>query len=587
MAIRYKTLTQKEYDALATYETDLIYYVADTGKQYLNGTEYNEDADLSKQVVKDFELKGDFGKNSELQIDGKAVVTVSANGKIDPSLVPEVGGTEWGAITGTLADQTDLQTALNGKANTSDIPAAQVQADWDESDSSAMDYIKNKPVLTEDPLDYLAFYNTKNTATTLSILKTGSPDAISLEYSFDKVNWTEYTTFGTDIAIAGNAKIWWRGNNLKISNYAPLQQKYYKFNSTGYLEVSGNLTSLLSKTLTMTSNWIPAGCFAYLFSDVANMTGCPVLPNVSTVLKYGYCNCFYGTKITKAPYLGATSLETGAYKHMFAGCAYLTDVQDTFAFAKAYSLSQQGNVFESMFSGCNRLVHAPVLPNDSHFRSSCFKNTFANCTSLQDITIPFELSAYDNNCEGMLSNCTSLQKIRFYPSTWGMTDCFKNWLSSASSTGTFECLSTLQIGSRDASRVPSGWVIVRYDAQYSDWSQTDHTEANYVKNRNICAETAVSEATYTLDAGQPTTPVVTVASALTLNAGTVTAGKIAYAEIVLDVATGATVTAGTGITIVDTLTAGKRNVCVVRWADGVAKLYVTLTEDLDESSSSN
>ena len=78
---------------------------------------------------------------------------------------------------------------------------------------------------------------------------------------------------------------------------------------------------------------------------------------------------------------------------------------------------------------------------------------------------------------------------------------------------------------------------------------------------------------------------MTVASALTLSAGTVTAGKIAYAEVVIDVEAGATVTAGTNITFVDEPTAGKRNVCVVRWADGAAKLYVTITEDLDASSS--
>jgi hypothetical protein len=31
------------------------------------------------------------------------------------------GGSSWGSITGTLSDQTDLQTALNAKANTSDV----------------------------------------------------------------------------------------------------------------------------------------------------------------------------------------------------------------------------------------------------------------------------------------------------------------------------------------------------------------------------------------------------------------------------------------------------------------------------------
>ena len=77
---------------------------------------------------------------------------------------------------------------------------------------------------------------------------------------------------------------------------------------------------------------------------------------------------------------------------------------------------------------------------------------------------------------------------------------------------------------------------------------------------------------------------LTVSSAITLNgSSTVASTDIAYAEIVLDVATGATVTAGDNITLVDTPTAGKRNICVVRWSNGVAKLYVTIVEDLPQA----
>ena len=79
------------------------------------------------------------------------------------------------------------------------------------------------------------------------------------------------------------------------------------------------------------------------------------------------------------------------------------------------------------------------------------------------------------------------------------------------------------------------------------------------------------------------TGVVTVSSTLTLNAYPTSVNEIAYAEIVLDVATGATVTAGTNLTLVDTPTAGKRNICVVRWSNGVAKLYVTIVEDLPQA----
>jgi len=75
----------------------------------------------------------------------------------------EGGGTAWGTITGTLSNQTDLQTALNAKVNTSSlatvatsgsyndltnkptIPNAQVNSDWNAVSGVAQ--ILNKPTI--------------------------------------------------------------------------------------------------------------------------------------------------------------------------------------------------------------------------------------------------------------------------------------------------------------------------------------------------------------------------------------------------------------------------------------------------------
>ena len=71
----------------------------------------------------------------------------------------------WGNITGTLSNQTDLNTALSNKADTSSlasvatsgdyddllnkptIPAAPVQSNWNESDITSLAYIQNKPTI--------------------------------------------------------------------------------------------------------------------------------------------------------------------------------------------------------------------------------------------------------------------------------------------------------------------------------------------------------------------------------------------------------------------------------------------------------
>ena len=93
-----------------------------------------------------------------------------------PVVVPE-----WGAITGDLEDQTDLKDALDGKADASSlasvalsgdyddlsnkptIPDAQVQADWNEADTTAVDFIKNKPTIpAEITVDASMIQNSTN-----------------------------------------------------------------------------------------------------------------------------------------------------------------------------------------------------------------------------------------------------------------------------------------------------------------------------------------------------------------------------------------------------------------------------------------
>jgi len=87
---------------------------------------------------------------------------------------PEGGGgggdsVAWGDITGSLSNQSDLSTALEGKQDTltagtgisinNNVISAtggggsQVQADWNQTDTSAVDYIKNKPTLRQPSAD--------------------------------------------------------------------------------------------------------------------------------------------------------------------------------------------------------------------------------------------------------------------------------------------------------------------------------------------------------------------------------------------------------------------------------------------------
>ena len=187
------------------------------------------------------------------------------------------------------------------------------------------------------------------------------------------------------------------------------------------------------------------------------------------------------------------------------------------------------------------MTKAPELPATT-LAESCYRDMFYSCNALKKVKVGF----YDWKSD---INATL------------------SWLTNVPSGGVFECPPALDCSVRDASHVPAGWTIVRTDSPKSITSPT----------------TASSAETYEVSPNTADVPVVTVASALTLNAKAIDSGSITYAEVVLDVATGATVTAGTNLTLVDAPTAGKRNICVVRWSNGVAKLYVTIVEDLPQA----
>ena len=449
------------------------------------------------------------------------------------------------------------------------IPAAQVQSDWDESDSSDVAFIKgkpalatvattgsyndlsNKPNIAPDGNDYLCFTATEDNTTVR--LDKKNQKVIFLEYSTDKSTWADYSWnsgngAGLELMLNAGEKVYFRGDNDSLSDESTGRYQFY-FNKNVY--ASGNIMSLLDKKCEK----LEAGyrCFQYLFYDCPLLTA-PKLPAVK-IGGYCYSNMFWNNKVLKtAPELPATTIGENCYGAIFDGCSAL-------------------------------VVPPPILPA-TVLKDRCYSAMFRD-TAIEES--PYLPATPSSNLyfpyEFMFAGCSHLKYIKVGLTSWNEGRLFAmNWFdASTSQTGIFECSSALDMSIRDNSHVPAGWTIVRTDAPNSDWSQTDTTEASYVKNRGISTETAVSNATYTINAGGATTPVLTVASALTLSAGTVASGKIAYAEVVLDVAAGATVTAGSNITFVDTLTAGKRNVCVVRWSGGTAKMYVCITEDLPQA----
>ena len=225
-----------------------------------------------------------------------------------------------------------------------------------------------------------------------------------------------------------------------------------------------------------------------------------------------------------------------------------------------------------MFQTCSSLQKAPELPA-TKLAEYCYDSMFKGCTSLTEAPYLPATSVVDYCYENMFTNCEKLEKVKASFSEWrvgtsGTSNLHtENWLSGASSEGVFEFTSPFTVTTRDVSHVPVGWTIV-----YSCSPQS----------MNIYGY-KMSGTQYWIRNNLQYTPVLTVDSTLTLNSSTLASTDIAYTEIVLDVATGATVTAGNNLTLVDEITAGKRNICVCRWSGGVCKVYVTIVEDLPQA----
>ncbi len=382
---------------------------------------------------------------------------------------------------------------------------------------------------------------------------------IDLEYSLNNgATWTALHfdhTNPTDSPVltpGRNKTVLWRGDNSVMGGTLGYSTSgsditFYsqcRFVFTGQVELSGKLISLLDKSCVSdtTSNY-----FRSLFDTLDEETDYNqaqidatklIFPNINGT-ENGFWNLFHNAH-------GLTQLPPNIFKDD-VNCAAV--YRRTFA-----NTGISGKV---------------VLPAPNYVAPYCYQETFANCTGITEAEIMGASPNRNAYCQ-TFNNCSNLHRITVHFTSWkdaSNRDVWE-WSQGAPATGVWRCPKALGTTVTGINGVPTGWTV------------------EYIDENNVSATTDVSDSTYTINAGM-IVPVITVASALTLSAGTVATGNVGYAEVVIDLESNATVTAGTNITFVDAPATGKRNVCVVRWQDGVAKLYVTLTEDLETSSSSS
>ena len=238
----------------------------------------------------------------------------------------------------------------------------------------------------------------------ISLAKTGSSPSVSLEYSYDDIDWSEWNLSG--LTINSGDTLFIRGYNPK--GFSSSSIDYYKFVIEGdKVSCSGNIMSLIDyKTL---PDIIPCDyCFYVLFSDCTALTTAPELPATELTNRcysWMFERC---TSLKTAPELPATALADWCYSFMFYGCTALTTAPELPAKELKY------HCYDSMFSGCTALTTAPELPAMT-LAESCYESMFYNCAALT--TAP-ELPAtklVDFCYAFMFSGCTSLTSAQELP----------------------------------------------------------------------------------------------------------------------------------------------------------------------------
>ena len=284
------------------------------------------------------------------------------------------------------------------------------------------------PVI-QNPLTF-----TSTGETSISLVKEGNPDDVSLEYNKNGGAWIAYSV-GDVIALADGEKVSFRAGAMANTSFGKSLDDYHHFaiSGKGRVAASGSIMSILDQeeSAAIQSSY----CFFSLFRGCTTLTSAAVLP--ATVLTDNcYCEMFYGcTSLTSAPDLPATTLADYCYCGMFKGCTSLTSAPALPTTTLAHSC------YGYMFSDCTSLTTAPELPATSlaHF---CYQYMFSGCTSLT-IASGLPATTLAGYCYfGMFSGCTSLTSAPKLPATSLAASCYYRMFKGCSNLNYIKCLAT-------------------------------------------------------------------------------------------------------------------------------------------------
>lgn len=352
----------------------------------------------------------------------------------------------------------------------------QIQADWAQTDSTQIDFIKNKPnlyeewwgtqaeydaILVKDPNkiyniitipNYFYVEDISGSDNTLSIVKyDANAPTIEVFKSADGTNWASMGTTDTtaiEATIPANGKLYlkavtdrWTGTTYSHRN---------TIKCSGNHNVGGNIMSLLygdnfeNTTFTNSNKW----AFQRLFIQNTTLVNAEDLILPSNTIDYCYSRMFESCdSLTTAPVLPAMVMTQSCYEGMFQYIDHL------FTPPALPATTLADGCYGLMFYS-SRITTAPALPATVLARN-CYESMFYGCASLTTAPV-LPATTLVERCYASMFRRARVKSVTTYANDISANDCLNNWLDDVPATGDFYNLGGATYPS-GVSGIPTGW----------------------------------------------------------------------------------------------------------------------------------
>ena len=389
--------------------------------------------------------------------------------------------------------EVDVEPVLEGIYVTDDFnPVNSIDDDISDrhfyiSKENGVDYLYIQILTNEDTNKILTFTALEDSEISLSLAqRTGVPlRVVFYRVSQDDGSFTDnWESYHYDwevaplpsgpISLNTGRKIQFKSDITNIGPMPNNSDDCLKFViNSGALFVSGSCISMCHPdTDESTIDTLDDYALYGLFSNIKNMYGTPVLPNVN-------------------------KLGSGCYNSMFMNCTSLT-VAPKIKSSDTYShVSENDNYcYHNMFCGCVSLVSPPKMigydETDQYYHSgigTC-DSMFIGCTNLKISPVIRYKTLDSYSCRDMFYGCSSLKLIRC-GAKYLTSSATKSWVYGVSKNGVFIKSTTKYMSYMSGpDGIPEGWAVVTKDDDYfavhkepdSGFRVDKHTPSDNYKN---------------------------------------------------------------------------------------------------------